>query len=91
MAYTIRYGTSAFESKSHTKRKRRWLFVCFGIILCCLFALDDNLRLCLLPGDPAVTAAALDTLQGNLRAGQTLRDAFTAFCLEIIHGAALPF
>ena len=45
----------------------------------------------LLPGDPRITAAALETLRENLTAGETLSDAVTAFCREIIHGASLSY
>ena len=38
----------------------------------------------LLPGDPAVTAAALENMAADLKAGQSVRDAITAFCAEII-------
>ena len=41
----------------------------------------------LLPGDPAVTAAALEDMVTDLREGDSLYDAVTAFCREIVeHG-----
>lgn len=44
----------------------------------------------LLPGDPAVTAAALDGLLEDLREGSRLSDAITAFCREITEHAVSP-
>lgn len=41
----------------------------------------------LLPGDAAVTAAALDGFVQNIKGGETLADAITAFCQEILNGA----
>ena len=41
----------------------------------------------LLPGDPAVTAAALENMTDGLRSGQSLLDAVTTFCKEIIANA----
>ena len=41
----------------------------------------------LLPGDPAVTAAALEGMVADLKEGDSLYDAVTAFCREIVeHG-----
>jgi hypothetical protein len=40
----------------------------------------------LLPGDPAVTAAALEGFVLDIKEGDTLVDAITAFCQEIVNG-----
>ena len=41
----------------------------------------------LLPGDPAVTEAALTEMIEKLSEGEAFSDAVTAFCKEIIAGA----
>ena len=41
----------------------------------------------LLPGDPEITGAALQTLIDKLRDGEALGEAVTAFCREVIAGA----
>jgi hypothetical protein len=41
----------------------------------------------LLPGDPEVTAAALEQMVDDLRAGHGLGAAVTAFCREIVENA----
>ena len=44
----------------------------------------------LLPGDPDVTAAALEALAEDLRNGESIADAVKAFCQEIVnHGTVL--
>ena len=42
----------------------------------------------LLPGDPEVTAAALQNMTDGLRSGDSLLDAVTAFCREIVANAS---
>ena len=45
----------------------------------------------LLPGVPSVTQEALDTMMEDLRNGEHLDDAFTAFCVYIVdHDKAIP-
>ncbi len=44
----------------------------------------------LLPGDPDVTAAALEGMVENLRSGESLLDAIKTFCREIMEHASLP-
>ncbi len=39
----------------------------------------------LLPGDAAVTAAALSDFSENIRAGNSFLNAFEVFCLEILN------
>lgn len=51
---------------------------------------DTDAIVCLLPGDPEITAAALDELRQDLYDGQPIQEALTAFCREIIDGAHLP-
>ena len=41
----------------------------------------------LLPGDPEVTAAALEQMVEDLRSGYSFTDAVTAFCREIMDNA----
>ena len=42
----------------------------------------------LLPGDPAVTAAALEGMVTDLKEGDNLYDAVSAFCREIMEHAS---
>lgn len=47
------------------------------------------LRDFLIPGDTAVTVAALEDLAAELRAGEALPDALESFCRRVIAEAAL--
>ena len=47
------------------------------------------LRDVLVPGDPDVTLHGLETLARELREGESFSDAVTAFCREVIDGAAV--
>lgn len=44
----------------------------------------------LLPGDARVTEVALNTLVEDLKDGDSLDDAITAFCQEILKNADIP-
>ncbi len=41
----------------------------------------------LIPGDPEVTQAALQDMVSNLQEGQSIGEAVTAFCREIVENA----
>ena len=47
----------------------------------------DRLKYYLLPGDPDVTQAAFCSMMENIKTGATVKDAVTAFCVEIIENA----
>ena len=91
MAYKIEYGTGVAEKKTLQPRKRRRLPLTAGVL--CVFLLmtllcwpkgRTALREVVLPGDAEVTADALQGLASDLRAGQGVSDAVTAFCQQII-------
>lgn len=89
MAYRIEYDETGV--KRQTVRNKR-----FPLLWILLFAvgtamLIPGVRLAvwhwILPGDGAVTAAALGELVTDLRDGESLADAVSVFCREIIeHG-----
>ena len=88
MAYEIRYD-SVKAPETKTKASRGWV-AAVGIVLLIVGAmyLKSNwlpwVQDVLLPGDPAVTAAALDEMVEGLKRGQGVMDAVTAFCREIL-------
>ncbi len=93
MGYKIRYDAVSGPSGGDQKRKWTGTVALVCVIVCLLGALAIKnyglpwVQEVLLPGDPAVTAAALETLAADLRGGATLWDAVTAFCREIMkHG-----
>ena len=88
MAYEIRYD-SVKAPATITKTPRGWV-AAVGIVLLIVGAmyLKSNwlpwVQDVLLPGDPAVTAAALDEMVEGLKRRQGVMDAVTAFCREIL-------
>ena len=92
MAYTIQYGlparTEAVWAAGNRKRKR-WIFtvLCIiGVLSGILFGPED-LQNYLIPGDPNVTRLAFAQLTEDIRQGDKIGEALTAFCREIIENA----
>lgn len=94
MGYRIVYGEDPGKKFGTGSRCSR-----FGILtVCCflLFLLLTNLfwpagkqmlwELCI-PGDAELTAAAFETMVEDIRVGEPISDALTAFCREVIDGA----
>lgn len=99
MSYRIEYGPAI--PPQYIKKRRSPLRLQIMTAACLLvFSLlvrqffpagIQELRHILLPGAPTVTQEALDTLMDDLRDGEPLSDAFTAFCVYIIdHDEKIP-
>lgn len=94
MAYRIEYdnNTQKFEvTDSKPFRFPIFLLICillFFVLTSAIWpegkALIDEM---LIPGDNAVTIAALNTMTNELRAGTSFDNAIYTFCCEIINGA----
>lgn len=90
MGYRIDYGSG---KKTGGRRKKLRVGLIAAICLCLLVAvleisgLKTMLWNRLLPGDPAVTAAALDEMVQAIRSGESAAGAVTAFCMEIVENA----
>lgn len=50
---------------------------------------EEVIKRLFFPGDPAVTAAALEKLTGELQAGADVTGSLRNFCLQILKGAEL--
>lgn len=86
MAYRIKYNLVGPDRKTTQKSKRTWAIVTalgIGVLMAIALHLPWAQDL-LLPGDSAVTAAALEGLAENLQQGESLMDAITVFCRSII-------
>ena len=84
MGYSIQYSPQTnhkFPVKTKKKVSVPWLLT--GAALLALLLGGWKL---LLPGDPDTTRAALSQLAEDVRAGEPVGDAVTAFCREIIDG-----
>ena len=92
MAYEIQYkmiGQVPQKKKRPTKAIISLLLVILliiGAVSVKTFALPWVQEV-LVPGDPAVTAAAFETMVMNLKEGTSLFDAVKTFCLEILSHA----
>lgn len=91
MGYRITYEQSMIRTTFLTKRvgvrNKKWLVT---IIICILIGVtlsNGAVRNFLLPGDPAVTQKALNDLAVNLKEGEPVSDAITAFSREILNNA----
>ncbi len=94
MGYSICYNPeTSYKFPIQRKQGRRgiWLLTAGIVLLMVVFCMNATLRTAvldfLLPGDPAVTQAAFSDLVEDVRSGESVPDAVTAFCREIIiHG-----
>ena len=89
MAYSIEYNPEKkkiYPLLSSTKPKWLLLAVCLLISVFILQRLDYGEQFCslLLPGDPKVTTEAFSEMSEQIRAGRSIGEAATAFCLEIL-------
>lgn len=95
MGYRVDYGPVK-KVRGTEKRVCRGASV-IGVFLLLVFLLAGSLwpegkailRRLIFPGDPAVTAAALENLTEDLRSGEDLTDSMSAFCIQILEGAEL--
>ena len=91
MSYRIEYGP-AIPSQHTTRKYTARLRILTAVFLLIFVFLvrqyfptgAENLRQFLLPGAPGVTQTALDQLMEQLRDGQSLGQALTAFCTYIV-------
>ena len=93
MAYRIEYTPDSGSEKDGS-----WSLAIMTLLVFVLFAAVvhsfypgqwSNLQAILLPGDGAVTGAALETLVQDLRSGIPMTDAAAAFCTQILQHAGV--
>ena len=92
VAYRIEYGQTMIKTqfceKAGRSGKRLKVFVVIAIILATLyFAKSESVQEILIPGNTQVTKQALSELTDDLREGEDVKSAITAFCREIIDHA----
>ena len=93
MAYRISYGQDMKMERLARKRPGKlilWILAAVLVVGFRLSPLYDAAKVWLLPGDSAVTAAALSDMTERIEAGENFVDAFTCFCMEIIENAEVP-
>ena len=88
MSYQIQYEPE--KNKIYPIRSGRKHNPTVGVLITVmlLVCLSVGLRTgWLIPGDPQVTSAAFSEMVDMLRQGETIQDAVTAFCTEVLeHG-----
>ncbi len=97
MGYRIEYGQTITKVKLKEKVRNiriEWLLktIAAGCVLLFLAFLwgKENVRTFFIPGDPDVTGHAAKCFVEDVRNGESISDAFAAFCMEIIENAGLP-
>lgn len=95
LGYRIEYDGR--EGKYEIRRYNPYRLPVLLCVAVCLFLLltfcfwqegADYIKEAMIPGENAVTVAAFENLTQRLRQGETLQDAVTAFCIDVIHGSA---
>ena len=66
------------------------LISCIIVVFLSLTGGIDGLKQYILPGDADITKAALNTLISDLKNGEPIDSAVTAFCQEIYANATFP-
>lgn len=96
MGYRIQYNpeeNKRYPTKLIAAVRQHWQR---GIVIIVVLALGlaglyngQIIKTWLLPGDPEVTESAVASMVETIRAGEPVRDAVTAFCLEIMKNAQM--
>ena len=89
MSYCVEYNPELKNRYPELKKPRMKLPVgalfCSVAVIAALYVIGTSGALrYLIPGDPDVTTAALETLVNEIGAGESVREAFVDFCKEII-------
>lgn len=98
MGYKIMYASFGEEKKQPKEmglRNKVTAVVLIAVLLLGAMTVKNKglrwVKDYLLPGDPAVTAAALEDMVTDLKEGDSFYNAVTAFCREIVaHGTKAP-
>lgn len=93
MGYRVDYGPvkKVRGLEKRVSRKSALTALCF-LIFCLLVGTlwpegAEMLRRLVFPGDPAVTAAALEEFTVQLQTGADVKESLQQFCLNILEGA----
>ena len=92
MAYQIQYGKSTMKERiailrsSKNIKLYKWSIIIAAVLIFSLLGHFGVLDF-LIPGDHEVTKEAFNTLVEDVRDGERVSTAITAFCEEILSGA----
>lgn len=91
LGYRITYGENAEKKELAGKKRKlplRWIGAGLLVIAMLIPSVRNGARDALLPGNSEVTAAAVEALVEDLRSGDSVSEAVSAFCAYIIHDGA---
>lgn len=95
MGYRIQYGQTVVKESIYetTPKKKSAIpikWIAAGCILLVLTLLGRSGRLdFLIPGDKEITKQAFSSMIDEVREGEDIKTAITAFCVEILNGAEI--
>ena len=96
MGYRIRYGQTAVKEviaqtqlQKEKKLSLKWIAVVCVMIAITILGKTGCLDF-LIPGDKEVTRQAFSSMVENVREGENVKTAITAFCMEILNNAEIP-
>ena len=92
MGYKIQYGPPIGAEKKRERAYMGWVILLGVMILLVgvnILGFGKDLFHFLLPGDRAVTAAALEQLEDRILEGVSIAESFAEFCRDVIRGAGL--
>ena len=99
MGYQISYGQAGVKKrkkwnipKPRIEKQKMMAALCvilsmLLVAVCVIPQFRTYLRDLILPGDPSVTAAALEEMVDAIGEGQSVQAALTEFCRDILRGA----
>ena len=96
MGYRLEYGSTIVKKPVHEsaftqKGAGPFKWIAVGCILLSLTILGKTGCLdFLIPGDKEVTKQAFSAIVADVRDGEDVKTAITAFCMEILNGAEIP-
>lgn len=93
MAYRIEYKALGPNKMGFFKKYGLLIFIAFLLVTTVTVSVANLsgaqwARHLLFPGDPQVTAGALEGMAEKLKKGSSVMDAITAFCREVIGNGA---
>ena len=92
MSYRIDYNPENRKKYPMKKTKTTSWLIYTLVVIAVIFTAqkackNEAIKTVLLPGDPEITSSAISTMIDDVKSGEPIKDAVTAFCLEIIHNA----
>lgn len=89
MAYQVIYGASYRVNYKSSNKKTKIIKIAGACIIITGLLLIPAVRNFLVPGDTDVTKSAISNFSSNIKEGESVKEAFSSFCQEIVNGAGI--